>query len=522
MPEYSTIVHHIPQTHSPSDVGSARRADHPQAQVPISPPGRWTKFKAALCDIPLIRSAGFAREAKDKVMQYCFGAMLDELAAQKVLTNTRKELHERFDLSNDTRLDSKIDEAFKKAQDIRSREAKVRDPKAETDLRLTLRRAGDQAAVKIATDDYLENKPNEAACEALGLKADQVGCVMQAISQDATEFIYKYVRLLCEAHTDFGKPGFGPTQIEKAIDEAATLVGQIQRAAGNEERANKILGDATNAQSAVDMVNKATTAVATGVVLEAISAWEKEAKNGVELPSEATLKSIKDELIEELKADPRQLLKDAGGKDGRQALVARTTERVKDPIRRLESEAQVLVYAMIESRAGIQPERPNADLAQKLMVQCTRAEALANRIEAIFAPSAHLIRLSESLKMHAGIHLRWLNSLANGSANLFGNAVKALANDPPDLQPLQQIVAKASEQGGTAEHKTNVAVPSPQDVMEIIAGLEDKQLGNLRNGIAAARQSAGRTTGSDLETLLTAIENGASAVYASRITPSPN
>jgi hypothetical protein len=287
-----------------------------ELREPLNPPGKWTQFKAALSNVPLLGQLGSLRQARSECEAYPLRLQEYQATNRQVLAGFMKDLRTEFgdQIAEMTQLNLGVqDGAPLKARDVstaiegakraqqhcRSQNNQTVTRLLESPLQGGQRLRGEQDM----SDVFLER----------GLPLNGKSSWQAAVGPEAATFITRQVMGKCQALPGHGTGRLESGQIAKAMDDALALYEEISKAPGmTQDKLTEIFAKANEKPDANSALKMARELVIMSHVEPMLNRRDPESmirqqalavarEHGLPPPPDAVLKSIANSMDEKVR-----------------------------------------------------------------------------------------------------------------------------------------------------------------------------------------------------------------------------
>lgn len=365
MPISSYSQVNVPQGVSPqSGVLGLGARNKLEVREPLNPPSGWTKFKAALSNLPLVGQLGTLKQARAEVEAYPVKLGEYQATNRQILTNLMKDLRSEYGseiaemtlrnmgvedgapLSLRT-VSTALEGAKRSQQQCKSQNNMVMTRFLDSPLQGGARMRGE----KDMNDVFLER----------GMKLGDAPGWQGAVGPGAEKFITKYVQAKCQQHPEYAQGRLSNAQIAAAAEDAFALYEELSSVPGmTHDKLNAILEKATEKDTVRDLANKARE----DAIMDRIDPMLDRKKPGSFLSTEsekvrlshgidrplpdAVLKSIGGNMSEMLRYGAHQMSKELGCDPDTSSVIKALQPKVEENVHKaLEEHCQAL--KMIDS-----------------------------------------------------------------------------------------------------------------------------------------------------------------------------
>ncbi|MBS1196625.1 MAG: hypothetical protein H6R18_410 [Proteobacteria bacterium] len=258
---YSNTAQQLMQANQAGSVLVQDQEGKMKAETPVNPPGNWTKFKAALSNLPLLGSLGSLRQARAEVESYPIRFAEQQASSRRLLNGFAQDLRAAFgsdiadlalrdiDRTGGTPLTARtvtavLEQAARSQKNHQAMNNMAVTRFLESPLQGPSKMPGDTDMNGIFLDRNMQLNGTNGWQEALG--------------KPAADFITKYVQKQCSEQPAHSQGHLSNAQIAEAATRAFDLYEEIKAQPGiNSEKLATILNLATSKDVATDIRNVA-------------------------------------------------------------------------------------------------------------------------------------------------------------------------------------------------------------------------------------------------------------------------
>jgi hypothetical protein len=329
-----------------------------EVREPLDPPSGWTRFKAALSNLPLLGGLGALKQARAEVEAYPVKLGEYQATNRQLLTGLMKDLRSEFgdEIAEMTLRNMGVEDgaplslrtvgtalegAKRSQQQCKSQNNMLVTRFLESPLQGGARLRGEQDM----NDVFLER----------GLKLGDAPGWQGAIGPGAEKFITKYVQARCQELPEHAKGRLTNEQIVAAANEAFALYEELSAVPGmTHERLGAILEQATEKSSVRELAGKAREEAIMDKVDPMLNRRDPgsflsteagKVARGHGLPPlpDAVLKSIGNNMGEMLRYGANQLSKELGCAPDTTSVIAALRPRLEENVHKaLDEHCQAL------------------------------------------------------------------------------------------------------------------------------------------------------------------------------------